>query len=213
MKLYRLYIAPYMKKYKKAMTMTILLGVIAVLSGAMLTFTAGYLISRASTQPETILLLYIPIVLVRTFGLSRAVAHYIERLIGHNVVLKILADMRVQLYKMLEPQALFIRSRFQTGDLLGTLADDIEHLQDVYIRTIFPSVIGLCLFLYATIMLAVFDLKFAIWIGICLSVIVFVYPFYSLKKLKQHQIKIKAQRSQMYQNVTDAIFGLSDWMI
>lgn len=213
MKLYRLYIAPYMKKYKKAMTMTILLGVIAVLSGAMLTFTSGYLISRASEQPETILLLYIPIVLVRTFGLSRAVSHYLERLAGHNAVLKILSDMRVKLYRMLEPQALFIRSRFQTGDLLGTLADDIEHLQDAYIRTIFPTITGLCLFLYATIMLAVFDWLFAIWIALCLSLIVFVYPLLSLYKLKQHQIAAKEQRNHLYRRVTDAIFGMTDWMI
>ena len=64
-------------------------------------------------------------------------------LAGHDAVLKILSQMRVKLYTIIEPQALFIRSRFQTGDLLGTLADDIEHLQDVYIRTIFPTLIGL----------------------------------------------------------------------
>lgn len=213
MKLFQMYIAPYLKKYKKAMIATIVLGTLAVLSGAMLTFTSGYLISSASLKPETILLLYIPIVLVRTFGLSRAVTHYVERLAGHDAVLKVLSEMRVHLYRMLEPQALLIHSRFQTGDLLGTLADDIEHLQDVYIRTIFPTVVGLCVFLYATIMLAFFDWLFAIWIALCLSVIVFVYPFYSLYKLKKHQIDAKKQRSYMYRSLTDAIFGISDWMI
>lgn len=213
MKLFQAYIAPYLKKYKKAMIATILLGTLALLSAAMLTFTSGYLISSASLQPETILLLYVPIVAVRTFGLSRAVTHYLERLAGHNAVLKVLSEMRVKLYRMLEPQALMIRSRFQTGDLLGTLADDIEHLQDVYIRTIFPTVVGLCLFLYATIMLAFFDWIFALWIALCLGVIVFVYPFYSLYKLKKHQIDAKKQRSHLYRSLTDAIFGISDWMI
>lgn len=213
MKLFQAYIVPYLQKYKKAMIATILLGTLALLSAAMLTFTSGYLISSASLQPETILLLYIPIVGVRTFGLSRAVTHYIERLAGHNAVLKVLSEMRVKLYRMLEPQALLIRSRFQTGDLLGTLADDIEHLQDVYIRTIFPTVVGLCLFLYATIVLAFFDWLFAIWIALCLGVIVFVYPFYSLYKLKKHQVDAKKQRSHLYRSLTDAIFGISDWMI
>lgn len=213
MKHFQTYVAPYLKKYKKAMIATILLGTLAVLSGAMLTFSSGYLISSASKKPETILLLYIPIVLVRTFGLTRAVSHYLERLAGHNAVLKILSEMRVKLYRMLEPQALMIRSRFQTGDLLGTLADDIEHLQDVYIRTIFPTIVGLCLFLYATILLAFFDWLFAIWIALCLSVIVFVYPLYSLYKLKKHQVDAKSQRGHLYRSLTDAIFGISDWMI
>ncbi|AOV06195.1 thiol reductant ABC exporter subunit CydC [Sporosarcina ureilytica] len=213
MKLFQTYIVPYLKKYKKAMIATILLGALAVLSGAMLTFSSGYLISRASEMPETILLLYIPIVLVRTFGLSRAVSHYLERLAGHNAVLKILSEMRVKLYGMLEPQALMIRARFQTGDLLGTLADDIEHLQDVYIRTIFPTVVGLCLFVYATVMLALFDWLFAIWIALCLGVIVFVYPMVSLYTLKKHQRDAKRQRGHLYRTLTDAVFGISDWLI
>ena len=118
---------------------------LTVFGASMLTFTSGYLISRASQRPENILMIYVPVVLVRTFGISRAVTHYLERLAGHNAVLKILSQMRVKLYGVLEPQALFIRSRFQTGDLLGTLADDIEHLQDVYIRTIFPTLVALFL--------------------------------------------------------------------
>ncbi len=213
MMLFQTYIAPYLKKYKKAMLATILLGVLAVLSGAMLTFVSGYLISRASEMPETILLLYIPIVLVRTFGLSRAVSHYLERLAGHNAVLKILSEMRVKLYGMLEPQALLIRQRFQTGDILGTLADDIEHLQDVYIRTIFPTAVGLCLFIYAITMLALFDWLFAIWMAFCLSIIVFVYPMFSLYTLKRHQREAKRKRGQLYRQLTDAVFGISDWMI
>ena len=164
-------------------------------------------------MPVTIMLLYVPIVAVRTFGISRAVTRYLERLTGHNAVLKILADMRVKLYGILEPQALFIRSRFQTGDLLGALADDIEHLQDAYIRTIFPTIIGLFLFVYSVIVLALFDWMFAIFIGLCLSMIVFVYPLLSLYMLKKQQIELKGKRSRLYETFTDAIFGLSDWII
>lgn len=213
MKLFQSYILPYLKKYKKLMTATIILGILSVLSASMLTFTSGYLISRASEMPATILLLYIPIVGVRTFGLSRAVTRYLERLAGHNAVLKILSELRVKLYGMLEPQALFIRSRFQTGDLLGTLADDIEHLQDVYIRTIFPTLIGLFLFVYAVTILALFDWLFALWIALCLSVIVFVYPLLSLYFLKKWQRDSKLKRSHLYQTFTDAVFGISDWII
>ena len=59
----------------------------------------------------------VPIVGVRTFGTSRAVIHYVERLVGHDTILRILSKMRVRLYHMLEPQALFLSSRFLTGDI------------------------------------------------------------------------------------------------
>ncbi|MBE1555910.1 thiol reductant ABC exporter subunit CydC [Sporosarcina limicola] len=213
MNTFQSYVMPYVKKYKKLIVATIFLGTLSVLSAAMLTFTSGYLISRASERPETILLVYVPIVAVRTFGISRAVLRYLERLLGHNAVLKILSEMRVKLYRALEPQALFINSRFTTGDLLGTLADDIEHLQDVYIRTIFPTLIGLFLFVFATLSLAIFDWVFALVMAFCLAVIVVVYPLLSLYILKKRQLESKVLHSRLYETLTDAIFGISDWII
>lgn len=151
------YIRPFIKQYKWFMLATVFLGFLTFLTASMLTFTSGFLITRAAEAPYNILMLYVPIVLVRAFGIARPVVRYMERLVGHNTVLKILADMRVRLYDALEPQALFIRSRFQTGDLVGTLADDIEHLQDAYIRTIFPTIVALFLFVFSVTSLAVFD--------------------------------------------------------
>jgi len=202
-----------MKKYSSLMLMTIILGTLALLSAAALTYTSGYLITRASEKPETILLVYVPIVMVRAFGISRSVLRYLENLLGHDAVLKVLADMRLSLYRALEPQALFIRSKFKTGDLLGALSDDIEHLQDVYIRTIFPTMIGLFIFMFAVIWLAVFDWVFAIFMALCLSVVVFIYPLISLYFLKKHQKASKEQHAHLYKTYTDAILGVSDWII
>lgn len=206
------YIVPYMKKYKKLMATTVLLGLLAILSAAMLTFTSGFLISKTSLRPETILLVYVPIVAVRAFGISRAVLRYLERLVSHDAVLKILSDMRVALYRALEPQALFIRSRFKTGDLLGTLSDDIEHLQDVYIRTVFPTLIGLFLFAFAIVTLSIFDWLFGLFLAICLGIIVFVYPMLSLNIMKKRQLQAKELHSKLYATLTDAIFGIRDWI-
>lgn len=213
MRLFRIYIQPYLLQYKQSILAAVFFGFLTAAGASMLIFTSGYLISRAAERPENILMIYVPVVLVRTFGISRAVTRYIERLAGHHAVLKILSQMRVKLYSTLEPQALFIRSRFQTGDLLGTLADDIEHLQDVYIRTIFPTLTALILFVSAILSLAYFDWLFALWIAFCLSIIILVYPLLSLYVLKKQQIAQKQTRSHLYRTLTDAVFGLSDWII
>lgn len=207
------YIRPFIKQYKWFMLATVFLGFLTFLTASMLTFTSGFLITRAAEAPYNILMLYVPIVLVRAFGIARPVVRYMERLVGHNTVLKILADMRVRLYDALEPQALFIRSRFQTGDLVGTLADDIEHLQDAYIRTIFPTIVALFLFVFSVTSLAIFDPFFALWIAVCLAVIIVVYPLLSLYFLKKRQIQVKEKRKRLYKMFTDAVLGISDWMI
>lgn len=131
------WILPYMKQNARLFVLVIFLGAVTIFSAAFLMFTSGFLISKSATRPENILLVYVPIVAVRTFGIARSVSRYAERLTGHHIILKIVSDMRVRLYNMLEPASLMLSSRFRTGDMLGILAEDIEHLQDAFLKTIF----------------------------------------------------------------------------
>ncbi|WP_410982203.1 thiol reductant ABC exporter subunit CydC [Bacillus cereus] len=205
------WIGPYIKKNKGRMTLTLILGLLGVSSGAMLLFISGYLISKSSLRPENIMAVYVPIVATRAFSIGQAVFHYVERLVGHDVVLRILEKMRTKLYRIVEPQALFLRSRFQTGDVLGVLSEDIEHLQNLYLRTIFPSILALAIYSIFVVVLGAFDWMFALIAGSMLAVIVFLLPFVSLFMMKQHHVILKQGRNRLYQQLTDAVFGLSDW--
>jgi ATP-binding cassette subfamily C protein CydC len=158
-------------------------------------------------------MIYVPIVGVRTFGTSRAVIHYVERLVSHDTILRILSRMRIRLYNILEPQALFLSSRFRTGDILGMLADDIEYLQNVYLRTVFPSIIALLIYAAAVITLGTFDLAFALLMGLYMLVLVFVLPLISLLLTQKRQRLVKQERNRLYQKLTDAVLGMGDWVI
>lgn len=205
------WVKPYIKQNKGRMTLTIFLGLLGVSSGAMLLFISGYLISKSALRPENVMVVYVPIVATRAFSIGQAVFHYIERLVGHDVVLRILEKMRTKLYRIVEPQALFFRSRFQTGDMLGVLSEDIEHLQNLYLRTIFPSILALVVYSIFVLVIGAFDVVFALIAGGMLAIIVFLIPFVSLLLMKQHHVTLKQGRNRLYQQLTDAVFGLSDW--
>lgn len=204
---------PYVRAYFWPFVIIIALGALTVLCASSLMFTSGFLISKSALRPENILMVYVPVVLVRTFGISRAVVHYIERLVGHNTILRILSKMRVRLYRILEPQALFIRSRFSTGDILGVLADDIEHLQNVYLRTVFPTVIALLMYVVVIAAIGWFDGTFALLIGIYLLALIVILPLLSLWVTKKKQQEMKQERSGLYQKLTDAVLGMSDLVV
>lgn len=189
------------------------LGVLTILFAGMLMFTSGYLISKSALRPENILMVYVPTVGVRTFGIGRAVIHYLERLVGHDTILRILSRMRLRLYRILEPQALRLSSRYRTGDLLGVLSDDIEYLQDVYIRTVFPSIVALVL--YAGVILAVglFDPAFALLLALYIAVLVLVLPLISLLLTKRKNREVKQARSGLYRKLTDAVLGIHEWYV
>ncbi|PAD60918.1 thiol reductant ABC exporter subunit CydC [Bacillus sonorensis] len=206
------WILPYMKKNRKLLIIVVLLGGLTVCSAAFLMYTSGYLISKAATRPENVLMIYVPIVAVRTFGILRAVARYVERLTGHHMILNILSDMRVRLYRLLEPQALKLRSRFRTGDMLGILADDIEHLQDMYLKTVFPGISALLLYIIFIAALGCFSWPFAGLVAIYAAVLVFLVPLVSLLVTRAKNIELKRGRSRLYRQLTDAVMGVSDWI-
>ncbi|OIB04091.1 thiol reductant ABC exporter subunit CydC [Paenibacillus sp. LC231] len=204
---------PYVTANFWRFLLIVMLGVLTILFAGMLMFTSGYLISKSALRPENILMVYVPTVGVRTFGIGRAVIHYVERLVGHDTILRILSQMRLRLYRILEPQALRLSSRYRTGDLLGVLSDDIEYLQDVYIRTVFPSIVALVL--YAGVILAVglFDPAFALLLALYAAVLILVLPLVSLLLTKRKNREMKQARSNLYQKLTDAVLGIHEWYV
>ncbi|MEI2365226.1 thiol reductant ABC exporter subunit CydC [Niallia circulans] len=207
------WISPFLKANSGRIVLILFLSVLALLTAAMLTFTSGYLISKSAIPVENILMVYVPIVGVRTFGISRAVFSYLEKLAGHHTVLRILSKMRMKLYQILEPQALFLKSRFKVGDMLGILSDDIEKLQNIYLRTIFPTFATSVLYIIVVCAIGILDIPFAILMAIYLGLLLFVFPLLSLVLMRKNQREFKQRRNGLYQKLTDSILGISDWVI
>lgn len=206
------WVKPFFKKYKYLLLMALILGFLTFFSAGALMFNSGYLISRAASLPENILLIYIPIVLTRAFGISRPVFRYVERLVSHNWVLKMTSDLRMKLYLSLEKDAMFIRSTHQTGDILGLLSEDINHLQNLYLRTIFPTIVAWILSLFIVIALGLFSWWFGLWMFLLLSVVTLLFPMVSLLKNGVQQARKKKHKSELYKTLTDNILGVSDWV-
>jgi thiol reductant ABC exporter CydC subunit len=118
------------------------LGALTVILGAGLMATAGYLISRASERPA-ILSLTVAIVGVRFFGLSRPLTRYLERLASHDLALRVLGRVRVQVYREVEPLAPAQLEGYRHGDLLARMVADVDALQNLHLRAVGPPLVAL----------------------------------------------------------------------
>jgi ATP-binding cassette subfamily C protein CydC len=114
-----------------------LLGAGAIGAAVGLIATSAWLISRASQRPPESAL-GIAIVGVQFFALSRGILRYGERLVGHDAAFRVLAEVRVRVYKRLEALAPAGLPMFRSGDLLARLVQDVDSLQDVLLRAIPP---------------------------------------------------------------------------
>ncbi|MEU7554801.1 thiol reductant ABC exporter subunit CydD [Streptomyces sp. NPDC044571] len=115
----------------------LLLGALAMGCSVGLMAVSGWLISRASEQPP-VLYLMMAVTATRTFGIGRAVFRYAERLVSHDAVLRMLADLRVSVFRRLERIAPAGLREQRRGDLLARLVADADALQDYWLRWLLP---------------------------------------------------------------------------
>lgn len=120
------------------LALALLLGSLALGSAVGLMAVSGWLVSRASEQPP-VLYLMVAVTATRAFGLGRAVFRYAERLVSHDAVLKMLAELRVAVYRGLERIAPAGLARTRRGDLLSRLVADVDALQDYWLRWLLPA--------------------------------------------------------------------------
>ncbi|CAM5638209.1 hypothetical protein SCALM49S_04736 [Streptomyces californicus] len=118
--------------------LALLLGSLAVGSAVGLMAVSGWLISRASEEPP-VMYLMMAVTATRAFGIGRAVFRYAERLVSHDAVLKLLADLRVSVYRGLERIAPAGLRTTRRGDLLTRLVADVDALQDYWLRWLLPA--------------------------------------------------------------------------
>jgi ATP-binding cassette, subfamily C, bacterial CydC len=114
------------------------LGALAVVAGAVLVGLAGYLICRAARQPPILSLTTI-MVAVRVAALTRPGARYAERLSSHDLAFRALGRLRARVLARIEPLAPAGLEGYRDGELLSRMVADVDQLQDVALRLLLPA--------------------------------------------------------------------------
>ena len=130
--------------------LAVLLAVAASASSVALMGISAWLISFAALLPP-VLYLQAPAVGVRTFAISRGVFRYVERLVGHDVALRMQSGLRMRTYDSLARTTLIGARR---GDLLTRVVADTEAVTDVVVRVLIPVASGLLVITGASVGIA-----------------------------------------------------------
>ena len=110
-------------------------GAAATGCGVALLAVSGFLLARASQHPG-IVAIAAAVVAVRALSAGRGVSRYLERLASHDAAFRVLAHVRVRIYRRLERLAPAGLAAFSSGDLLARLVSDVDATQDLFIRGI-----------------------------------------------------------------------------
>jgi ATP-binding cassette subfamily C protein CydC len=125
------------RSMRRELLLAVLAGAAGCGCGVALLAASGFLLARASQHPS-IVAISVAVVMVRVFSIGRGVLRYLERLSSHDVAFRVLADVRVVIYRQLERLAPAGLAAFRSGDMLTRLISDVDATQDLFIRGIAP---------------------------------------------------------------------------
>ena len=150
-----------------------LLGLAAAAATIGLLAGSGYVVGRAALRPGLNALVGI-LALVEVLAFLRGPLRYGERLVGHDAALRALTGWRVWLYDCLTPRVPAALAGWRTGDLLSRAVDDVDTLQDLYLRAILPLAIAVGAAIIGTVAVGVILPWAALALGVPLAVAIAV---------------------------------------
>ena len=207
------WVKPYFSRYKKAMLVSLALGVLTLLFATLLIFVSGFLISYASLPPEMGLFsLYIPIGFVQLFGIGKPFFGYFERLASHDWVLRMTSSLRKKLYGSFEQERIVGARSSKMGEALGLLSEDISHVQNLYLRTVFPLVTAWAVGGLVVIVVGAMSVSCAVMLLVGFVVIAVLLPLQALLVNGARTARVKALKAQLYASAYDNVMGIGDWV-
>ena len=195
--------------YRFRVALAVLLGVATVAGNVGLLSTAAYVISAAAVV-SYISLLTIPIYLVRFFSVSRSFSRYFERLVSHDLTFRLLGNLRSWFYVRLTPLAPVLLEGYRSGDLLSRLVEDVEELENLYLRAVSPVLVAAVVWGLAFAVLYPFDPALAITVLVFLAVAGVGAPLlvWALSRgLGRRQLEL---RSELYSRIVEGTQGVQD---
>lgn len=123
-----------------------LLILLTLLAGVALLSVSGWFITAsaltglllAAGLPAS-LNIYVPGGSIRLFAVTRTVARYLERVYNHNTVLRLLADIRVAVFRGLSRASLSVRTDRSGASWLNRFTSDVDTLNTLYLRLLAPT--------------------------------------------------------------------------
>jgi thiol reductant ABC exporter CydC subunit len=130
---------------------------------------SGYLVGRAALRPGLDAIVGL-LAAVEVLAFLRGPLRYAERLVGHDAALRALTGWRVWLYDRLSPRVPAGLAGWRSGDLLARAIDDVDALQDLYLRTVLPVTVAVGAAIIGTVAVGFILPWAAVAVGVPLAV-------------------------------------------
>lgn len=199
----------FLRPFAGQVALSVLLGTATAAAGIGLLGTSAYLIATAALQPS-VAALQIAIVGVRFFGISRAAARYLERLVSHSVNFRLLAGLRTWFYRRLEPLAPARLQNLRSADLLSRIVADIETLENFYVRAVAPPLVAMVTTAGVSLFVGRYDPRLGLILLAALLLAGVAHPLLAYALNKAPGQAAITRRAELHAGLLDLVQGMPD---
>ena len=190
----------------------ILLGVLVIAANAALMALSGwFIVSMALSGVTGVSFNYFfPAAAIRALAIFRTLGRYAERLITHEAGLRMLADVRVWLFRRLEPLAPAALERFTGGDVAGRLRADVDALENLYLRILAPMITGILTMCAAIVFVASLSVPAALALACALLTAGIALPLVTGRLARQPGRQATRLGGELRSMVTEGLQGAEE---
>lgn len=193
----------------------ILLGVAVISANTLLMALSGWFIASMAVAgaAQASFNFFFASATIRALAILRTVGRYGERLATHEAAFRILADLRVWLFKRLIPLAPAGLERYAGGDLAGRLRADLDSLESLYLRIIAPLCTGLATILLAALLTAIWSRSAAVALLGLLIISGLALPLLGLRLAREPGTRSAQTAGELRSQVTQGLQGTEELLL
>lgn len=194
------------------MGLAVLVACATVLASVALMGIAGWFIAAMGIAGVTTGMMnyFLPAAGIRFFAIVRTGGRYGERLLSHEATFRLLAGLRLWLFRRLIPLSPGQLQSRRGGDLAGSLQADVDTLQHAYLRLASPIAVALVCSIAVVLVVAVLHPPTALALAVLLIVAGGIVPALARRAATLPGAEAVASRAALRVATVDLLQGLTD---
>jgi ATP-binding cassette subfamily C protein CydCD len=161
---------------------------------------------RAVTRDESATALLVALVAVAPLA---GLLHWLESWLAHDVAYRLLADMRLEVFRKLDALAPAYLTRRRTGDLAGVATHDVELIEYFFAHTVTPALVAVLLPAAVLVTLAAFAPPLAL-VLVPFLLYTALLPVLGRARIDQLSSRAREASGDLNAHVVDTVQGLGE---
>lgn len=150
------------------------------------------------------------VVVMAALALAKGLLRYLEQYSGHWVAFRVLAMLRVDLYRRLVPQSPAGIYARRSGDLLARATKDVDRVEVFFAHTLVPAVAAVVVPAGVLVLVARIDLVLAAAVLVAVVLALMVVPGWGRSATARAAEQVRHHRGVLAQHVTESAQGVAE---